>query len=82
MYFLMEFRKALLKFFTWTLFCPFLEHSLQSPLQANSLENTILNGISQSAVKICQRDLLKVFALERFTKGPKNSSFQKVPFAR
>ena len=48
----------------------------------NSLENTILNGIAQSAVKICQRDLLKVSALECSTKGPMNCSFQKAPFAR
>ena len=48
----------------------------------NSLENTTLNEIAQSAVKICQRDLLKVSALERFTKGPMNSYFQKAPFAR
>ena len=48
----------------------------------NGLENTILNGIPQSAVIIYQRDLLIVSALERFTKGTMNSSFQKAPFAR
>ena len=48
----------------------------------NSLENVSFNGIAQSAIKICQSELLKVPALKDFTKGPMNCFIRKAPYAK